>query len=106
MTTGESLTGSDRVRKLQTMLHAKAKEEPDRRLYEPHPTNSKNNWRGVLSTEVAAWELWKTFSRFGSPGLSTWFDADSPFKERMRSGVEAPLLRDGAGRGWRCARGA
>ena len=33
MTTGESLTGSNRVRKLQTMLHAKAKEEPERRFH-------------------------------------------------------------------------
>ena len=33
MTTGESLTGSDKVRKLRTMLHAKAKDEPDRRFH-------------------------------------------------------------------------
>ena len=33
MTTGESLTGSASVRKLQTVLHAKAKEEPERRFH-------------------------------------------------------------------------
>ena len=33
MTTGGSLTGSASVRKLQTVLHAKAKEEPDRRFH-------------------------------------------------------------------------
>ena len=33
MTTGESLTGSDSVRKLQTVLHAKAKEEPGLRFH-------------------------------------------------------------------------
>ena len=33
MTTDENLTGSIRVRKLQTMLNAKAKEEPDRRFH-------------------------------------------------------------------------
>ena len=33
MTTGGSLTGSDKVRKLQTVLHAKAKEEPERRFH-------------------------------------------------------------------------
>ena len=33
MTTGESLTGSDRVRKLQTILPAQAKEAPDRRCH-------------------------------------------------------------------------
>ena len=33
MTTGESLTGSEKVRRLQTALHAKAKEEPGRRFH-------------------------------------------------------------------------
>ena len=33
MTTGESLPGSEMVRRLQTVLHAKAKEEPDRRFH-------------------------------------------------------------------------
>jgi len=33
MTTGQNLTGSQRVQKFQTMLHAKAKEEPDRRFH-------------------------------------------------------------------------
>ena len=33
MTTGASLTGSVSVRKLQTVPHAKAKEEPDRRFH-------------------------------------------------------------------------
>ncbi len=33
MTTGQNLTGSRGVQKFQTMLHAKAKEEPDRRFH-------------------------------------------------------------------------
>ena len=33
MTTGKSLSGSEEVRKLQTVLHVKAKEEPDRRFH-------------------------------------------------------------------------
>ena len=33
MTTDKRLTGSERVRKLQTMLHAKAKAEPGRRFH-------------------------------------------------------------------------
>ena len=33
MTTDANLTGSERVRKLQTVLHAKAKEEPERRFH-------------------------------------------------------------------------
>ena len=33
MTTDEGLTGSERVRKFQTMLHVKAKEEPKRRFH-------------------------------------------------------------------------
>ena len=35
MTTGESLPGSEHVRRLRTVLHAKAKEEPDRRFHAP-----------------------------------------------------------------------
>ena len=33
MTTGEGLTGSESVRKLQTVLHVRAKEEPGRRFH-------------------------------------------------------------------------
>ena len=33
MTTGESLPGSEKVRKLQSVLHAKAKDEPGRRYH-------------------------------------------------------------------------
>ena len=33
VTTGESLAGSAKVRELQTVLHAKAKEEPGRRFH-------------------------------------------------------------------------
>ena len=33
MTTVEKLSGSDKVRKLQNVLHAKAKEDPDRRFH-------------------------------------------------------------------------
>ena len=33
VTTDKGLTGSERVRKFQTMLHAKAKEEPKRRFH-------------------------------------------------------------------------
>ena len=51
MTTGASLTGSVSVRKLQTVLHAKAKEEPDRRF---HALVDKV-WREDLL--LAAWGL-------------------------------------------------
>ena len=51
MTTGASLTGSASVRKLQTVLHAKAKEEPDRRF---HALVDKV-WRQDFLLE--AWEL-------------------------------------------------
>ena len=51
MTTGASLTGSASVRKLQTVLHAKAKEEPDRRF---HALVDKV-WREDFLLE--AWEL-------------------------------------------------
>ena len=51
MTTGESLTGSASVRKLQTVLHAKAKEEPGRRF---HALVDKV-WREDFL--LAAWEM-------------------------------------------------
>ena len=51
MTTGASLTGSVSVRKLQTVLHAKAKEEPGRRF---HALVDKV-WREDFL--LAAWEM-------------------------------------------------
>ena len=43
MRTGESLTASERVQRLQTALHAKAKEAPGFRFY----SLSDKVWRGT-----------------------------------------------------------
>ena len=61
MTTGESLTGSQKVRRLQTVLHAKAKEEPGRRF---HALCDKV-WREDFLAE--AWRLARRNG--GQPGV-------------------------------------
>ena len=61
MATGESLTGSEKVRGLQTVLRAKAKEEPGRRF---HALCDKV-WR-----EDFVWEAWRLARRNGGePGV-------------------------------------
>ena len=75
MTTGESLTGSQRVRRLQTVLHEKAKEEPGRRF---HALCDKV-WR-----EDFLWEAWRLARRNGGqPGV----DGES-FRDIEAYGVE------------------
>ena len=61
MVTGASLTGSQRVRNLQTVLHAKAKEEPERRF---HALYDKV-WREDFLTE--AWTMARRNG--GQPGV-------------------------------------
>ena len=75
MTTGESLTGSQRVRRLQTVLHAKAKEEPGRRF---HALCDKV-WRKDFLAE--AWRLARRNG--GQPGV----DGES-FRDIEAYGVE------------------
>ena len=88
MATGESLTGSQRVRNLQTVLHAKAKEEPERRF---HALYDKV-WRKDFLTE--AWAMARRNG--GQPGV----DGES-FRDIEAQGVERWLgelsraLKDG-----------
>ena len=87
--TGESLTGSEKVRKLQTVLHAKAKEEPDRRF---HALIDKV-WR-----EDFLMEAWRRVRRNGgAPGVDgeTVADVESYGVERWL-GELARDLKDGA----------
>ena len=75
MATGGSLTGSEKVRRLQTVLHAKAKEEPGRRF---HALCDKV-WR-----EDFLWEAWRLARRNGGqPGV----DGES-FRDIEAYGVE------------------
>lgn len=88
MATGESLTGSQRVRNLQTVLHAKAKEEPERRF---HALYDKV-WRKDFLTEAGAMAR----RNGGQPGV----DRES-FRDIEAQGVERWLgelsraLKDG-----------
>ena len=56
MTTGESLAGSEKVRRLQSILHVKAKEEPEYRFY----ALSDKVWRMDF-----LWEAWRRVRRNG-----------------------------------------
>ena len=53
MTTGQSLPQSEKVQRLQTVLHAKAKEEPDRRF---HALNRQGVARGLSCGSLEASE--------------------------------------------------
>ena len=75
MATDKGLTGSERVRKFQTMLHAKAKEEPKRRF---HALCDKM-WREDFLRE--AWE------RVRRNGGTAGVDGES-FKDIEAQGVE------------------
>ena len=72
VTTGENLTGSEKVRELQTVLHAKAKKEPDRRF---HALIDKV-WREDFLAE--AWRRVRrggdgeTFTDIESYGVGRW----------------------------------
>ena len=70
--TGESLTGSDKVRKLQTVLHAKAKEEPGLRF---HALIDKV-WRADFLMEA-----WAQVRR--NAGLPGWTERPSRASSRM-----------------------
>ena len=92
MATGKSLTGSQRVRNLQTVLHAKAKEEPGRRF---HALYDKI-WRKDFLLE--AWFMARRNG--GRPGIDgeRFLDIESQGVERwlgelswdLRDGTYAP----------------
>ena len=77
MTTGESLPGSEKVRKLQTVLHAKAKEEPDRRFHALIDKVWREDllaeaWRRVRRNGGSAGVDEETFADIGSYGVGRW----------------------------------
>ncbi len=97
MTTGDSLTGSEKVRRLQTVLHAKAKEEPGRRF---HSLIDKV-WR-----EDSLLEAWRRVRRNGgTAGVDgeTFADIETVGVERW-IGELARALRDGTSNRNRCGR--
>ena len=77
MTTGEDLTGSERVRKLQTVLHAKAKEEPGRRFHALVDKVWREDflaeaWRRVRRNDGTAGVDEETFADIESYGVGRW----------------------------------
>ena len=75
MTTDGSLRGSEKVRELQTVLHAKAKEAPERRFH----ALADKVWR-----EDFLWEAWRQVRRKGG---ASGVDGES-FEDIERAGVE------------------
>ena len=93
MTTGESLPGSQSVRKLQTVLHAKAKEEPERRF---HSLIDKV-WRGDFLAQA-----WRRVRRGGAAGVDgeTFADIErygGPLARGTGAGSEGRDLHTEAG---------
>ena len=77
VTTGESLTGAEKVRKLQTVLHTKAKEEPDRRFHALIDKVWREDflveaWRRVRRNGGAPGVDAETFADIGSYGVERW----------------------------------
>ena len=92
MTTGKRLTGSEKVRQLQTVLHAKAKEEPDRRF---HALIDKV-WRGDFLSEAyrrvrrnggSAGVDGETFADIESNGVERWL---GELARELREGTYTP----------------
>ena len=77
VTTGESLTGSEQVRKLQTVLHAKAKEEPGRRFHALidkvwREDFLKEAWRQVRRNGGSAGVDGESFADIETYGVGRW----------------------------------
>ena len=77
VTTGESLEGSEKVRKLQTVLHAKAKEEPDRRFHSLIDKVWREDflaeaWRRVRRNGGSAGVDGETYADIESYGVGHW----------------------------------
>ena len=92
MTTDKSLTGSDKVRRLQTVLHEKAKEEPERRF---HALIDKvyrmdflwEAWRLVHRNGGSAGVDGETIADIESRGVEAWL---RELSRELREGTYAP----------------
>ena len=92
VTTGEGLTGSEKVRKFQTMLHAKAKEEPDRRFHALIDKVWREDflaeaWRRVRRNGGSAGVDEETFADIESSGVGRWL---GELSRDLRDGTDAP----------------
>ena len=92
MTTGDRLTGSERVRKLQTMLHAKAKEEPERRFHALADKVWRSDflreaWAEVRRNGGAAGVDGETIAQIEAQGVGPWL---GELSRELREGTYAP----------------
>ena len=92
MATGESLPGSGKVRELQTVLHAKAKEEPDRRFHALIDKIWREDflaeaWRRVRRNGGTAGVDGETFADIGSQGVRCWL---GELARELREGTYTP----------------
>ena len=92
MTTGDSLTGSVKVRKLQTVLHAKAKEEPDRRFHALIDKVWRTDflmeaWARVRRNGGSAGVDGETFAKIEAQGVGRWL---GELSRELREGTYAP----------------
>ena len=92
MTTGESLPGSEKVRRLQTVLHAKAKEEPDRRFHALIDKVWREDflceaWRRVRRNGGSAGVDGETIAAIESYGVRRWL---GELARELRDGTYTP----------------
>ncbi len=92
MTTGESLPGSEKVRKLQTVLHAKAKEEPGWRFHALIDKVWREDflaeaWRQVRRNGGSAGVDGETFADIESYGVGRWL---GELARELRDGTYTP----------------
>ena len=92
MATGESLAGPERVRKLQTVLHAKAKEEPERRFHALVDKVWREDflaeaWRRVRRNGGSAGVDGETFADIERYGVARWL---GELARDLRDGAYAP----------------
>ena len=92
MTTDKDLTGSERVRKLQTMLHVRAKEEPERRFHALIDKVWREDflseaWRQVCRNGGAAGVDAESFTSIELYGVERWL---GELARDLRDGTYVP----------------
>ncbi len=92
MATGESLPGTEKVRRLQTVLHAKAKEEPEARFYTLIDKIWREDflaeaWRRVRRNGGSAGVDGETFADIEAGGAKRWL---GELARELKGGTYAP----------------
>ena len=92
MTTDEGLTGSESVRKLQTVLHDRAKGEPDRRFHALIDKVWREDflaeaWRQVRRNGGTVGVDGESFARIESYGVGRWL---GELARDLREGTYVP----------------